>query len=172
MHYVTKRYGHNLGLSACFRQWRASSHCRFLHGYALAFQFIFAARELDENGWVIDFGGLKEIKEWLVQTFDHKTIVAEDDPKLAHFYLMQDEKMIDLLVVPRVGIEAFSALAGGAVSFFIQNKKDLQQRGVRLIEVECSEHEGNSASWAPDFVEDEGIEAQSTTQLYINPGDL
>ena len=32
----TKTYGHEEGLSCCFRQWRAThSHCRLLHGYAL-----------------------------------------------------------------------------------------------------------------------------------------
>jgi 6-pyruvoyltetrahydropterin/6-carboxytetrahydropterin synthase len=36
----TKHYGHNIGLSAVFRQPNADhSHCRFLHGYSLAFTF-------------------------------------------------------------------------------------------------------------------------------------
>lgn len=34
-HYSTKTYGHNIGLSAVFRQPHADSHCRFLHGYSL-----------------------------------------------------------------------------------------------------------------------------------------
>ena len=39
----TKHYGHNIGLSAVFRQPNADhSHCRFLHGYSLAFTFTFA----------------------------------------------------------------------------------------------------------------------------------
>lgn len=43
----TKTYGHEIGLSAAFRQWRAESHCRFVHGYALAVKFVFEAGELD-----------------------------------------------------------------------------------------------------------------------------
>jgi 6-pyruvoyltetrahydropterin/6-carboxytetrahydropterin synthase len=43
LHFVKKTYGHELGLSACFRQHRAKSHCRFLHGYPLSFTFTFAA---------------------------------------------------------------------------------------------------------------------------------
>ena len=57
--YSTKKYGHERGLSAAFRQWRAESHCRFMHGYSLEFGFVFGAHELDENNWVVDFGGLK-----------------------------------------------------------------------------------------------------------------
>ena len=57
----TKTYGHNEGLSCCFRQWRAShSHCQQVHGYALAFRFVFATHTLDENNWCLDFGGLKD----------------------------------------------------------------------------------------------------------------
>ena len=35
IHRATKTYGHDLGLSVAFRQWRADSHCRYLHGYAI-----------------------------------------------------------------------------------------------------------------------------------------
>ena len=52
----TKTYGHDLGFSAAFRQWRADSHCKYIHGYALAFRFEFEADELDVRNWVVDFG--------------------------------------------------------------------------------------------------------------------
>ena len=45
----TKTYDHNEGLSCCFRQWRADSHCNLVHGYALAFRFVFATHTLDER---------------------------------------------------------------------------------------------------------------------------
>ena len=58
----TKSYDHSEGLSCCFRQWRAThSHCRLVHGYALAFKFVFATHRLDERHWCFDFGGLKPI---------------------------------------------------------------------------------------------------------------
>src|SRR4051812_22439004 len=79
----TKTYPHSIGLSCCFRQWRAlHSHCRFLHGYALQVKLTFVAQTLDERNWVVDFGGLKDIKERLTELLDHKTIVARDDPEI------------------------------------------------------------------------------------------
>ena len=70
-HYSTKTYGHNIGLSAVFRQPHADhSHCRFLHGYSLGFKFKFACNELDNKNWVVDFGGLKPLKKWLEDSFD------------------------------------------------------------------------------------------------------
>ena len=49
-HYSTKTYGHNIGLSAVFRQPHADhSHCKFLHGYSLAFKFTFGCSDLDNK---------------------------------------------------------------------------------------------------------------------------
>lgn len=64
MKYIsTKQYGHELGLSCAFRQWKADSHCKYIHGYALAFKFKFETDTLDSNNWVVDFGNLKELKK-------------------------------------------------------------------------------------------------------------
>ena len=77
--FSSKKYGHERGLSAAFRQWKADSHCKHIHGYSLEFEFKFGANELDERNWVVDFGGLKELEKWLRNHFDHKTLVASDD---------------------------------------------------------------------------------------------
>ena len=81
----TKTYGHNIGLSAVFRQPNAHSHCKFLHGYSLGFKFVFGCGELDERNWVVDFGSLKPLKQWLEKKFDHKLVLALDDPMMMHF---------------------------------------------------------------------------------------
>ena len=52
----------NLG-SAAFRQWRSThSHCQFIHGYNLTADITFECDNLDERNWVMDFGGLKDLK--------------------------------------------------------------------------------------------------------------
>ena len=106
-----KKYGHERGLSAAFSQWRADSHCKFLHGYSLEFEFEFGAHELDEKNWVVDFGGLKELESWLRKNFDHKTLVASDDPKLSEFESLKENGIIDLIVVESTGAEMFAKMA-------------------------------------------------------------
>jgi len=142
----TKTYEHSEGISACFRQWRAShSHCRFLHGYALSFKLTFAAFELDERGWVMDFGGLKEIKAWLKDTFDHKTVVAADDPELDSFRALDDAGMIQLVILDDgVGCERFARHVYDYVTQWLAENNPR----VRVVEVECREHGGNSAAWS------------------------
>ena len=106
-----KKYGHDRGLSVAFRQWRADSHCKFMHGYSLEFEFVFGANELDENNWVVDFGGLKDLETWLRVNFDHKTLVAFDDPKISIFEEMNECEAIDMVVVEATGCEMFAKIA-------------------------------------------------------------
>lgn len=150
---VTKTYGHELGLSATFRQPQATSHCRFIHGYALGFKFVFEAKQLDKNGWVKDFGSLKQLKARLCANFDHKTLMADDDPMLELFRAMDNPelppylgtKVMDLVVVPKVGCESFARMVWGWANELITPEE--RARGVKLVEAECREHAGNSASY-------------------------
>lgn len=143
----TKTYGHEIGLSACFRQWKAQSHCRFLHGYPLSFRFEFEAEELDARNWVVDFGSLKSLKGLLEDTFDHKTLVASDDPKISIFRELEVAGLVQLVVVPATGCEAFAELVAGATDVWLKDNGYAPR--VRLVSVECREHGGNSAIFMP-----------------------
>jgi 6-pyruvoyltetrahydropterin/6-carboxytetrahydropterin synthase len=140
----TKTYGHDLGLSATFRQWRADSHCHFLHGYALAFSATFEADTLDKNGWVLDFGGLKEFKQGLTNVFDHKTVVAADDPQLPWFKEGERAGCLELVVVERTGCEGFAALVAKWLAGWLDHAGHSPR--VRLVEVTVREHGANSAT--------------------------
>jgi 6-pyruvoyltetrahydropterin/6-carboxytetrahydropterin synthase len=137
-----------VGLSCAFRQWRSTqSHCRFLHGYALSVHLKFEADDLDERNWVVDFGGLKQLKEWLVQTFDHKTVVADDDPEISWFREAHRRGVIDLVTVPAVGCERFAQLVWTVANAWLQDN-DYAPR-CRVVEVEVREHGANSAIYRP-----------------------
>jgi len=139
----TKTYGHNLGLSAAFRQWRADSHCRFLHGYALAIKFVFEADSLDERNWVVDFGSLKTLKGRLEDTFDHKTLVAHDDPHIDWFREADARGIIDMVVTYANGCEAFAELIFETTEIWLKDAGYGDR--VRLASVEVMEHGANSA---------------------------
>lgn len=123
-----KVYTHAQGLSCCFRQWRAAhSHCRFLHGYALQVTITFGTNRLDGCNWVVDFGGLKPVKKWLEDTFDHKTLVAKDDPMLHKIQSLaecpgmhgDENKLADVIVVDHVGCEAFAKMIFDTVDHWL-----------------------------------------------------
>jgi len=145
---VVKTYGHEEGLSCAFRQWQAGhSHCRFLHGYALAFSFTFVAETLDERGWCLDFGGLKPLRAWLHDMFDHTMLVAADDPERASLEGFAACGLAQIRVVEIVGCEAFARLAQEWASAFLT-----VETGGRVVceRVEVSEHPGNAASFTAD----------------------
>lgn len=153
---VVKTYGPENGWSATFRQWRAKSHCRFIHGYALGVRVGFSCPddERDENGWVFDFGGLKPFKAYLAETFDHKMLVARDDPALSLFRDMAKDhsgkkQLIQLLEVDRVGVESFAEMIHNKLYDMIQYYNNESGRKVRIDFVEVFEHHGNSATYYP-----------------------
>jgi 6-pyruvoyltetrahydropterin/6-carboxytetrahydropterin synthase len=142
-YYSTKKYGHELGMSCAFRQWRARSHCRFIHGYPLAFEFVFSASELDENNWVIDFGGMKSMKAMLEEHFDHKTIVAQDDPEMRTFESLHALSIIDIKILPAVGMEKVAEYVFGLGEKWLIDNGHTPR--VRLELVQVWEHNNNSA---------------------------
>lgn len=143
MYQSTKTYGHEIGLSACFRQWRAQSHCNRLHGYALAVILKFEATALDKRNWVMDFGGLKPVKALLERTFDHKLLVAEDDPHLCDLQALAAMGLADIVVMKAVGCEAFAERVYFEVRQWLRTEGHYPR--VDLVSAEVREHGANSA---------------------------
>jgi 6-pyruvoyltetrahydropterin/6-carboxytetrahydropterin synthase len=140
-YYSTKTYGHNIGLSAVFRQPKAHSHCKFLHGYSLAFKFTFGASNLDERNWVVDFGGLKTLKKWLEDSFDHKLVLDRDDPMMYKFAELENAGLAEITILDGVGVEKFAEHAWKFADDLVTEASD----GRCWCEsVECSEHGANS----------------------------
>ena len=142
-YYSTKTYGHNIGLACVFRQPNADhSHCHLLHGYSLAFRFTFGCDKLDNKNWAVDFGGLKPLKKWLEDHFDHKTAVDINDPHLDKLKELEKHDLAEIVEFDGVGAEMFAKHA-----FDFADKLIREQTGNRcyVVEVECMEHGANSA---------------------------
>jgi 6-pyruvoyltetrahydropterin/6-carboxytetrahydropterin synthase len=146
-YHSTKTYGNERGLSCCFRQWRADSHCNLLHGYSLGFRFIFGADELDESNWVYDFGSCSWIKEYLERMFDHKLVVAKDDPELEKIKELHKAEIAYINVMDDVGCEKFAETVYNCVAPVVDEKTKSR---VFLISVEVFEHNSNSAIYNGD----------------------
>lgn len=138
----TKTYGHEVGLSCAFRQWRADSHCSKIHGYAIAVRVEFEADRLDERNWVQDFGDLKWLKTFLTEHFDHKLLVAEDDPRLDELSMLGALGVADVIVLPAVGCEAFAEHIFNHIRLHLNLLNEFR---VQIASVEVREHGANSA---------------------------
>lgn len=134
----------NLG-SAAFRQWRSThSHCQYIHGYNLTADITFEADDLDKRNWVMDFGGLKDLKKTLEYTFDHKLVVAGDDPHLDLLKMLDETGVAEVVVLPGgVGCERFAEFVLKTADTFVDEATGGR---VRVKSVQINEHGSNFAT--------------------------
>ncbi len=141
----TKRF---TGFPCTHRQWRAESHCRFVHGYSREFYFEFACKERTVEGWVVDFGGLKEVKTFLEHHFDHTFLASQDDPELAVWQDLDKRGVIMLRVLPNPSMEGTAEWVYQNVDKMVREKTK-GRAWVTLVEVR--ENEKNSAIYRPNL---------------------
>jgi 6-pyruvoyltetrahydropterin/6-carboxytetrahydropterin synthase len=90
------------------RQPNHNGRCSRLHGHSWSITLTFEADELDENGFVVDFGDLHFIEDWIDQHLDHATAVWENDPKLSELQSLEADGLIKLVLVPSASCEGIA----------------------------------------------------------------
>jgi 6-pyruvoyltetrahydropterin/6-carboxytetrahydropterin synthase len=108
----------------------------------LQFKFTFAANELDNKNWVVDFGGLKPLKVWLEDNFDHKVVLDREDPMLYKFAELENAGLAELTILDGVGVEKFAYHAWKQADALV---REMTNNRCWCVEVECAEHGANSA---------------------------
>lgn len=127
-----------------YRQWRADSHCNQIHGYALSMTFHFGSDTVDVRNWVVDFGGLKPLKEQLQTWFDHTLLVAEDDPKKDELLRLGELGLANVHRVEKTGCEGIADMLYKFLNYgYLQD--ELGFKGVWCTCVEVRETEANMA---------------------------
>ena len=139
------------GFSCVFRQWKAeTTHCKYVHGYGVSFKVWFEG-DLDERNWVWDFGGMKRAKtqidnmsakEWMDYMFDHTMIIAEDDPFIESFKLMDQAGAAQVRILPAVGAEKFAEYIYNKLQKFVNTETEGR---VKVVQVQFMENQRNSA---------------------------
>ena len=141
-YYSTKKFG---PITTGHRQWKDPGHCKYVHGYARSVEITFACDSLDDKQWVMDFGGLKDIKNWLNEQWDHKCLLSHNDPLLKDFIELEKKGGIDLNILPK-GYEPTIELSCKYIYDHINPiiLKDSNNR-CKISSVEVWEHDLNSA---------------------------
>jgi len=117
----TKTY--HQAFPVAYRQWRADRKsgktsgmytqteipgCNAIHGYALSMHFEFSTDVLDARNWVMDFGGLRELKNMLDEYFDHTLLLAQDDPDYDQIKALGTAGLAKITEVERTGCEGIA----------------------------------------------------------------
>ena len=93
-----------------------------MHGYSRSFTLWFAATELDDCGFVVDFSSLRPLDQQLRDQFDHTFLVNADDPLMDEWQRLHVLGAIDLRVMDNVGMEATAALVWEWANVLLQDR--------------------------------------------------
>lgn len=147
----TKRYD---DFPFAHRQPNHRGHCALIHGHNWGFEFEFGATHLDENFFVVDFGDLKWLKNWLTSQFDHTLVLNEDDPMLNYLRNALDSQpgeregapLAKIVTVPNCGAEGLARHIFLTVN---EGLVEIYHNRVFLTRVTVFEDGKNSATYTP-----------------------
>lgn len=139
------------------RQHLHDGHCALIHGHNWGFEFTFAADSLDENGFVVDFGKLKWLRDFLNERFDHCLVLNYNDPYLQYLRLAmiageprkegECTKLAKITTVPNCGAEGLAGYLYEVVSVEIERIPEYQERRLRIHSVVVHEDSKNHATF-------------------------
>lgn len=102
----TKEYVESFPVA--YRQWKDSGKCSILHGYSLTIKFEFECDKLDARNWCVDYGSLRPLKSQLEEWFDHRLLIASDDPQKELLLSLRDAGIAKVTEVERTGCEGLA----------------------------------------------------------------
>jgi 6-pyruvoyltetrahydropterin/6-carboxytetrahydropterin synthase len=114
-------------------------HCQFIHGHNWAFKISLSSDSLDINGFVHDFGKMKDIKNWLTDKFDHSLVVSSTDPYLETLLNLQTLGLAKLLILDSGSAEKIAEYVLNHLIDYFKNTE------ICVDEVQVFEDSKNSA---------------------------
>lgn len=143
-----------------YRQWRADSHCNVLHGYSFTIKLFFGCNDLDVRNWAMDYGGLRNLKDFLEDYFDHRTLVSSDDPEIDWYKEAESRKIMKLTILPSLGCESLADYLYKYINaIYLPNLGEAEAERLWCYRVEVRETQANMAfrighrEWNEDLLE-------------------
>ena len=99
---------------------------------------------MDNNGFVVDFSGLKPLEKRLKKHFDHTFLVNSDDPLLSYWRKLHDLEALNLKIMDNVGMEFSSEMIWQWANEYL---KDKDKGRTCCWKAESKENKSNSASY-------------------------
>jgi 6-pyruvoyltetrahydropterin/6-carboxytetrahydropterin synthase len=129
------------------RQPLHSGKCSRLHGHSWSITLTFQSQDLDENGFVIDFGDLHFIKDWIDQNLDHATALRVNDPHRAECKKMESLGLLKILWVDSASCEGMAHFLFSTFQLMVEQKTNGR---VRIQSLHLKEDSKNSATYSPE----------------------
>ncbi|WP_083270409.1 6-pyruvoyl trahydropterin synthase family protein [Lacunisphaera limnophila] len=130
------------------RQHRHDGHCAFIHGHNWSIGVTFGCTQLDENGFVVDFGKLKFLKDWINDRLDHACVFNREDPLKEALVAVGGAKAWKIYVVECCSCEG---MAKHIFEVFDELIRQYTQDRAYVVSVEVVEDSKNSARYTGDL---------------------
>ena len=129
------------------RQPLHGGRCSRLHGHSWAVTLTFGAKELDDNGFVIDFGDLHFLRDWIDQNLDHATALKISDPMRKECEKLEQMGLLKILWVDSASCEGIAQFLYHTFQPMIKQKT---KGRVRIQSLHLEEDSKNSATYSPE----------------------
>ncbi len=126
------------------RQYLHDGLCAFVHGHNWDISVTFACDRTDENGFVVDFGKLKFLKNWIDENLDHSCVFSKSDPLMRVLRDAAPEAW-KIFVVDQCSCEGIARHLFGVFNDLVLRETSSR---VRVVSVSVSEDKKNTARFA------------------------
>jgi 6-pyruvoyltetrahydropterin/6-carboxytetrahydropterin synthase len=106
----------------------------------------FAADEVDENGFIVDFGELHYIKDWIDENLDHSCAFSASDPHRSKLEELEEMKLVRPLFIENASCEG---LAKHLFEIFNPMVSENTGGRARIVSIDLLEDSKNSAYYSP-----------------------
>lgn len=127
------------------RQHSHPGHCSFVHGHNWSIAITFGCQERDPSGFVVDFGELHYIRNWIEEHLDHACLFNESDP-LKEQIINAAPEVYKTYILPNCSSEGIAEHL-----FQIFQPMVLEETNGRafISQIEIVEDSKNSATYTP-----------------------
>lgn len=124
--------------------------CRNLHGHNYAIRITLAAKDLNDYGFVMDFGDINQhFDGWLKAHLDHSTIISEEDEVLLKFVKEHQQKYLLLNNGKTTSVENLTLFIYEQFAHILGQLNEQHERNIVLYSVTINETATSQATYSP-----------------------
>jgi len=144
------------------RQHLHDGHCAFVHGHNWGITIVFGCYEVDDNGFVVDFGKLKFLKGWIEEHLDHACVLNAEDPIIKQLPLVGGSSVWKTYLVPNCSCEGIAQHLFGVFNPMVINASNGR---AFVVSIEVTEDAKNAATFVSPIAErDPAVWERSTAK--------
>ena len=124
--------------------------CSKIHGHNWSITIEFEAKELDANGFVVDFGKLKYLKAFIDDRLDHACLIAKGDRKVRALAQSEFAPLFKIVWVDNASCEGIALYLYEQFSTLL---KEHERDRVKIHSLRLDEDDKNGVTYTPESIE-------------------